>query len=95
MVCRQLATQKNFLQVFDILPLCGTLDPGESQQVQLTFYGHTGVVADVVALCHVEGGQTHKLLLRGEASEMRYQIDKKKIDMGTIVRSKPFPTKLF
>ena len=94
MVYGHLATKWAFLQVFDILPLHGSLDPGESQEVQVTFYGHAGVVADAVALCHVEGGQTHKLLMRGEASEMKYQIDNKRIDMGTVVRSKAFPTEL-
>lgn len=74
--------------MFDILPLFGTLDPQESQQVQLTFYGHTGVAAEVVALCHVEGGPTYRVLLRGEASVIKYQIDKKNIQMGAVVRPK-------
>lgn len=75
-----------FYQVFDILPLFGTLDPGESQQVQLTFYGHAWVSASVVALCHVEGGPTYQIPLRGEASVIKYHIDKRIIPLGTVVR---------
>ena len=74
------------LQVFDILPLFGSLDPGESQQVQLTFYGHAWVSASVLALCHVEGGPSYQLPLSGEASVVKYRIDKKTIYLGTVVR---------
>uniref|UniRef100_G1MRN0 HYDIN axonemal central pair apparatus protein n=1 Tax=Meleagris gallopavo TaxID=9103 RepID=G1MRN0_MELGA len=57
-----------FLQVFDILPLHGELQPGESQQVTFTFFGHANLVVHITALCEVQGGPTYEVMLSGEAS---------------------------
>ncbi|XP_067158936.1 hydrocephalus-inducing protein homolog [Apteryx mantelli] len=69
-------------EVFDILPLYGVLQPGESQRVAFTFYGHTNIVARVTAQCKVEGGPTYKIALSGEASLINYLFDIKEIDCG-------------
>ncbi|XP_042653703.1 LOW QUALITY PROTEIN: hydrocephalus-inducing protein homolog [Tyto alba] len=69
-------------EVFDVLPLYGVLQPGESQQVMFTFFGHTNIVAHVMALCRVEGGPTYEIMLRGEASLINYIIDITEIDCG-------------
>ncbi|XP_039209471.1 hydrocephalus-inducing protein homolog isoform X12 [Crotalus tigris] len=69
-------------EVFDILPLYGTLQPSETQQMSFTFYGHANIVACVKALCEVEGGPTYEILLRGEASLVQYVFDQKEIDYG-------------
>ncbi|XP_069510876.1 hydrocephalus-inducing protein homolog [Ambystoma mexicanum] len=69
-------------EVFDILPLYGTLEPNESQQLSFTFFGHSGISAQVKALCEVEGGPTYEITLRGEASLVCYDLDKKEIDYG-------------
>ena len=73
-------------QVFDILPLHGTLLPGQSQQVQFTFYGHTGVATDVMAVCRVEGGPTYQVRLSGEASGVQYRFNRTNINMGQQVQ---------
>ncbi|NXG37545.1 HYDIN protein, partial [Dromaius novaehollandiae] len=69
-------------EVFDILPLYGVLQPGESQRVTFTFYGHTNIVAHVTAQCKVEGGPTYEIALSGEASLINYLFDIKEIDCG-------------
>lgn len=71
--------------MFDILPLHGVLQPGETQQVQFTFYGHAGIATEVCAACKVEGGPVYQLRLSGEASEVQYKFSAKKIDLGHIV----------
>ena len=76
-----------FPQVFDILPLHGLLLPGQSQQVQLTFYGHAGIATEVMALCRVEGGPTYQLRLSGEASGVEYRFSSRHIDLGKKVCS--------
>lgn len=57
-------------QVFDVHPLWGELQPGESQLVTFTFFGHPNIVARVMALCHVEGGPTYEVAVTGEASPL-------------------------
>ncbi|NXX62461.1 HYDIN protein, partial [Scopus umbretta] len=69
-------------EVFDILPLYGVLQPGESQSVMFTFFGHTNIVAHVMALCRVEGGPTYEVMLSGEASLISYLLDITEIDCG-------------
>ncbi|NXE09199.1 HYDIN protein, partial [Lophotis ruficrista] len=69
-------------EVFDILPLYGVLQPGESQRVTFTFFGHANIVAHVMALCRVEGGPTYEMALSGEASLINYLLDITEIDYG-------------
>ena len=74
-------------QVFDILPLHGLLLPGQSQQVQFTFYGHAGIATEVTAVCRVEGGPAYQLRLSGEASGVEYRFSSRHIDLGKKVCS--------
>ncbi|NXQ99391.1 HYDIN protein, partial [Sagittarius serpentarius] len=69
-------------EVFDVLPLFGVLQPGESQRVTFTFFGHANIVAHVMALCRVEGGPTYEITLSGEASLINYLLDITEIDCG-------------
>ncbi|XP_067327017.1 hydrocephalus-inducing protein homolog [Anolis sagrei] len=69
-------------EVFDIMPLFGTLLPKETQKMSFTFYGHADIVARVKALCEVEGGPTYEVFLSGEASLVSYAFDRKEIDYG-------------
>jgi len=74
--------------VFDILPLYGTLKPGETEQMTLTFYGHAHIGSKAKAICEVEGGPTYEIILKGEASLVQYRFDCLDIDYGKIVSSK-------
>ncbi|XP_074751148.1 hydrocephalus-inducing protein homolog [Athene noctua] len=69
-------------EVFDVLPPYGVLQPGESQRVTFTFFGHTNIAARVTALCKVEGGPTYEIALSGEASLISYLLDVTEIDCG-------------
>ncbi|XP_058667053.1 hydrocephalus-inducing protein homolog [Ammospiza caudacuta] len=53
---------------FNILPLPGVLQPGESQQVTSTFSGHLNTTCNVPELCHMEGGSTSEVLVPRAAS---------------------------
>ncbi|KAJ3215867.1 hypothetical protein HDU67_010224 [Dinochytrium kinnereticum] len=70
-------------QVFDVMPTRGTLQPGESEVVEVTFYGHSGGLYNVTALCDVVGGPKYEVAIRGEASVIEYFIDKQTLDFGT------------
>ncbi|KAM9508694.1 hydrocephalus-inducing protein-like isoform 3-T3 [Guaruba guarouba] len=75
-------------EVFDILPLHGELQPGQSQRIAFTFFGHANTVTQVTALCRVEGGPSYKVALRGEASRISYLLDTSEIDCGLQVFNK-------
>ncbi|KAK3085440.1 hypothetical protein FSP39_003318 [Pinctada imbricata] len=76
------ATPIGVEEVFDILPLYGTLRPGDTEQVTMTFYGHADIDGEVKAICEVEGGPTYEVILRGQASLVEYKFDNKEIDFG-------------
>ncbi|XP_054031509.1 hydrocephalus-inducing protein homolog [Dryobates pubescens] len=69
-------------EVFDVLPLYGLLQPGQSQQVTFSFFGHPNVVASARALCRVQGGPSYELRLRGEASSISYLLEPTELDFG-------------
>ncbi|XP_068025928.1 hydrocephalus-inducing protein homolog [Melanerpes formicivorus] len=69
-------------EVFDVLPLHGLLQPGQSQQVTFSFFGHPNTVACARALCRVQGGPSYELRLRGEASLISYLLDTTELDVG-------------
>ena len=72
-------------QIFDILPIYGTLRPNEAEQITLTFYGHANIVSEARAVCVVEGGPSYEITLKGEASLVDYKFDFMKNDYGNIV----------
>ncbi|XP_066439738.1 hydrocephalus-inducing protein homolog isoform X2 [Eleutherodactylus coqui] len=72
-------------EVFDILPQFGTLQPGESQIISFTFYGHTDISAGAKAVCDVYGGPTYEISLYGEASLVSYNLSTRDIDCGVQV----------
>ena len=51
----------------------------------MTFYGHTDIATEVAAICKVQGGPTYQLILAGEASDIEYRLDKKKLYVETVV----------
>ncbi|CAK4295658.1 unnamed protein product [Aphanomyces euteiches] len=75
-------------QVFDILPIRGTLQPGETEIVEFIFYGHANRKFKSVVACEVEGGPEYELTLSGEASSLSYRLDRPYIDFGPVVYNK-------
>lgn len=72
-------------EIFDISPLYGSLHPGESQELKITYYGHREIKAYVRAVCEVKNGPSYELLIKGEASVLNYELSTRFIDFGCIV----------
>jgi len=73
------------VQVFDILPLHGSLNPGEVQPVEFKFFGHAEINTDVTAACKVEGGPVYQIRIQGEASKMRHSFSERTLDLGLVM----------
>lgn len=69
-------------EVFDILPLYGLLKPGETEQITMTFYGHSDTSSIAIAQCDVEGGPTYEVKLMGQSSLVEYRLDATEVDFG-------------
>lgn len=70
--------------MFDILPVHGELAPGESSYIHFNFYGHSNILADVIAACKVEGGPTYELQLSGQAGGIHYNFNNKALEFGAV-----------
>jgi len=69
-------------QVFDILPVCGMLKPGESEVIEFSFYAHANQKLATTAVCEVEGGPAYNVEVACEASTIKYAIDKPTLHFG-------------
>jgi hydrocephalus-inducing protein len=72
-------------KIFDITPIYGKLNPGETQKVTVTFFGHKEISANVRAICQVDNGPEYELTLKGEASTLSYEVSDRVIEVGCIV----------
>ncbi|XP_069822484.1 hydrocephalus-inducing protein homolog isoform X3 [Dendropsophus ebraccatus] len=81
-------------EVFDILPQFGTLQPGESQIISFTFYGHTDISAGARAVCEVYGGPVYEVSLHGEASLVSYNLSTREIDCGVQMFDQVYDTQI-
>ncbi|KAI8900319.1 hypothetical protein BC833DRAFT_523632 [Globomyces pollinis-pini] len=70
-------------QAFDIIPIRGIIEPGQTENVIVYFYGHRDKKFNVKALCDVSGGPKYELEIQGEASTITYAFDKTSLDFGT------------
>lgn len=48
-------------QLFDILPIHGILEPGQTEQVEFSFYAFPGVKATAQAACSVVDGPVYQV----------------------------------
>jgi hydrocephalus-inducing protein len=71
-------------EIFDISPLYGSLYPGETQNLTITYYGHKEIKAQVKAICEIKNGPDYEMYLKGEASVLNYELSEKSIDLGYV-----------
>lgn len=71
-------------EVFDILPLSGFLQPGESENVEFIFNSVVNHKVKAVAVCHVEGGPDYEVLLEGDSSLISYKISTNLLELGEV-----------
>ena len=71
-------------EIFDISPFYGSLHPGESQNLTVTYYGHKEIKAHVKAVCEIKNGPDYEMFLKGEASVLNYELSDRSIDLGYV-----------
>ena len=71
-------------EIFDILPMNGTLNPGEKEKVEFMFNAILNRKINTSAICSVDGGPQYEVLLTGDSSLMTYKFSTNLIDFGNI-----------
>ena len=62
-------------EIFDIMPLNGTLEPNQVEQVEFVYYGMPKRTFNATAVCQIEGGPDEKVYLKGTSSEIDYRLE--------------------
>ena len=71
-------------EVFDILPVSGVLQPGQTETVEFTYYSGHGLTYNGIAVCTVDGGPAYEVPIIGESSFVNYHLSTQEIDYGEI-----------
>ena len=71
-------------EVFDILPVSGILQPGQSENVEFTFYSGKGISYSGMAVCSVDGGPDYDVPITGDSNYVSYRLSANEIDFGEI-----------
>jgi hydrocephalus-inducing protein len=71
-------------EVFDILPVSGRLEPGQTENVEFTFQAGNGLLYNGVAVCSVDGGPDYEVPIVGESSYVAFKLSTEELDYGEI-----------
>lgn len=71
-------------EIFDILPLSGSLECGHEEQVEFVYNAFAGQRFKTQALCHVDGGPEYDVTLIGDSSLISYRMSTNLIELGDV-----------
>jgi hydrocephalus-inducing protein len=71
-------------EVFDILPVSGRLEPGQTENVEFTFQAGHGLLYNGIAVCSVDGGPDYEVPILGESSFVDFKLSTQELDYGEI-----------
>ena len=75
-------------KIFDISPIRGSIAPGNSEDVHVTFFAMDGEKVNgscnfkATAVCHVIGGPDYTINLSGSSALIQYDVSPRNIDFG-------------
>jgi hydrocephalus-inducing protein len=67
-------------EVFDILPVSGRLERGQTENVEFTFQAGHGLLYNGIAVCSVDGGPDYEVPIIGESSFVDYRLSTTELD---------------
>lgn len=71
-------------EVFDILPVSGTLEPGQTEHVEFTFYSGSSINYTGTAVCSCDGGPDYEVPIQGDSNLVTYRLSTKELDFDTV-----------
>jgi hydrocephalus-inducing protein len=71
-------------EVFDILPVSGILQPGQTENVEFTFYAGNGINYSGMAVCSVDGGPDYDVPIQGDSHHVAYRLSTEEINFGEV-----------
>jgi hydrocephalus-inducing protein len=71
-------------EVFDILPVSGRLEPGDTENVEFTYQAGNGLLYNGVAVCSVDGGPDYEVPITGDSSVVQFRLSTTELDYQEI-----------
>lgn len=71
-------------EVFDILPVSGVLLPGQTENVEFTFYSGNGLNYSGTAVCSCDGGPDYEVPIQGDSNFVTYKLSSNELDFGEV-----------
>jgi len=71
-------------EVFDILPVSGVLMPGQTENVEFTYYSGNGLTYNGIAVCSCQGGPDYEIPIVGSSSHVEFDLSTTEIDFGEV-----------
>lgn len=71
-------------EVFDILPVSGILQPGQTENVEFTFYAGNGITYNGTAVCSCDGGPDYEVPIHGDSNLVTYRLSANELDFGEV-----------
>ena len=68
---------------FDITPINGMLQPGESDVARVTYFAHAGSAVATAATLHVRGGPAASLQLAAAPNSLTFTLEPRDVNFGT------------
>lgn len=73
------------LQLFDVIPVFGTIHPGQSQVVGFQYNAESGIRKECRAVCKVNGGPHYYVRMFAAAARVKFELESKVVDFGLLV----------
>ena len=82
-------------EVFDILPVSGILQPGQTENVEFTFYAGNGLAYNGMAVVSVDGGPDYDVPISGESNNVSFRLNTNSLDYGEVAYNESQPRDFF
>lgn len=82
-------------EVFDILPVSGILQPGQTENVEFTFYSGNGLGYKGMAVVSVDGGPDYDVDISGESNNVSFRLSTNSLDFGEVAYNESQPRDFF
>lgn len=82
-------------EVFDILPVSGILQPGQTENVEFTFYAGNGLAYNGMAVVSVDGGPDYDVPISGESNNVSFRLSTNALDFGEVAYNESQPRDFF
>jgi len=82
-------------EVFDILPVSGILQPGQTENVEFTFYAGNGLNYKGMAVVSVDGGPDYDVEIAGESNNVSFRLSTNNLDFGEVAYNESQPRDFF